>query len=217
LLYAEHTYTSSGGYSRPESEQSVRQIESKHFHVTDAREAAHWIAQESMSRLLESIHIAPPAIVVFNSLAHERSGLVEMDLSNGTALAEAGRPASRARNGARGGGLPACALPRRARTGHGISRLPARWPPADRATRPRRSPGNVAENAFYRVTVNPDRGGISSIFDKQTGRELVDPRSPYLLDQYLYVSGGEGTRLIHLTEHLPAAKLTVSLPAARPM
>jgi hypothetical protein len=60
------------------------------------------------------------------------------------------------------------------------------------------------------VTVNPERGGIASILDKQTGRELVDPRSPYLLDQYLYVSGGEGTRLIHNTEHLPAAKLTVS-------
>ena len=71
-------------------------------------------------------------------------------------------------------------------------------------------PGNVIENAFYRVTVDPNRGGISSIFDKQIGRELVDPRSPYLLDQYLYVSGGEGTRLIHITEHLPAANLTVS-------
>ncbi len=83
ILYAEHTYTSSGGYSRPDSEQSVRQIETKHFHVDDARETAHWIAQESMSRLLDSIRVAPPAMVVFNSLAHERSGLVELDLSNG--------------------------------------------------------------------------------------------------------------------------------------
>src|ERR1019366_3426820 len=31
VLYAEHTYTSWGGYSRPASEQSVRQIGSKHF------------------------------------------------------------------------------------------------------------------------------------------------------------------------------------------
>jgi hypothetical protein len=208
ILYAEHTYTSSGGYSRPDSEQSVRQIESKHFHVTDAREAAHWIAQESMSRLLESIHIAPPAIVVFNSLAHERSGLVEMDLSNGTALAEAGgQPVAletvRAGAGYRrvrflAGRVPAM--------GYRVYRLDNR----QTANAAPSKPGNVAENAFYRVTVNPDRGGISSILDKQTGRELVDPRSPYLLDQYLYVSGGEGTRLIHLTEHLPAAKLTVS-------
>ncbi len=88
ILYAEHTYTSWGGYSRPESEQSVRQIETKHFDVTDAGETAHWIAQESMSRLLDRIRIGAPAIVVFNSLAHERDGLVEIDLSNGTELVD---------------------------------------------------------------------------------------------------------------------------------
>ncbi len=70
--------------------------------------------------------------------------------------------------------------------------------------------GNAIENAFYRVTVDPQRGGVASIFDKQLGRELVDSASPYLLGQYLHVSGGEGTRLIHITEHLPTAKLTVS-------
>ena len=209
ILYAEHTYTSSGGYSRPDSEQSVRQIESKHFYVDDAREAAHWIAQESISRLLESIHIAPPAIVVFNSLAHERSGLVEMYLSNGMALTEAGgqpialetvRPAAGYRHVRfLAEGVPAM--------GYRVYQMASRQT-ANAAPAPR--PGNVAENTFYRVTVNPERGGIASILDKQTGRELVDPRSPYLLDQYLYVSGGEGTRLIHNTEHLPAAKLTVS-------
>jgi hypothetical protein len=210
ILYAEHTYTSSGGYSRPESEQSVRQIESKHFHVTDAREAAHWIAQESMSRLLDSIRIEPPAIVVFNSLAHERGGLVEMDLSNGTRLVdtETGQPAAletlRSGNGYRrvrflAGGVPAM--------GYRVYRMesgqsgPASSEPAA---------GNTIENEFYRVTVDPQRGGVSSVFDKQAGRELVDPRSPYLLGQYVYVAGGDNTRLIHLSEHLPTANLTVS-------
>ena len=72
---------------------------------------------------------------------------------------------------------------------------------------------NSIENEFYRVTVDPNRGGISSIFDKQSGRELVDPKSPYLLDQYLYVAGGDNTRLIHSSEHLPNANLTVSAAA----
>ncbi|HTX39163.1 MAG TPA: polysaccharide lyase family protein [Bryobacteraceae bacterium] len=209
ILYAEHTYTSSGGYSRPESEQSVRQIETKHFHVTDARETAHWIAQESISRLLECIRIVAPAVVVFNSLAHERSGLVEMDLSNGLALVEAG-------------GQPMAVETVRAGPGYRRVRFLAEHVPAmgyrvyrlenRQAGNPAAAakPGNVIENAFYRVTVDPARGGISSILDKQAGRELVDRKSPYLLDQYLYVSGGEGTRLIHITEHLPAANLTVS-------
>jgi hypothetical protein len=213
ILYAEHTYTSSGGYSRPDSEQSVRQIDTKHFHVTDARETAHWIAQESLSRLLESIHVAPPAIVVFNSLAHERSGLVEMDLSNGMALTRAGgRPVGletvRAGAGYRRVRFLAEHVPA---MGYRVYRLAGR---ETANAGPSPEPENVAENALYRVTVNPERGGISSILDKQIGRELVDPQSSYLLDQYLYVSGGEGTRLIHLTEHLPTANLTVS-PSGR--
>jgi len=209
ILYAEHTYTSSGGYSRPDSEQSVRQIETKHFHVTDARESAHWIAQESISRLLDSIRVAPPAIVVFNSLAHERSGLVEMDLSNGMALADAGGQPAPLQTVRTGPGYKRVRFlaERVPAMGYRVYRLVTR--PAAGAASP--TPGNGVENAFYRITVDPQRGGISSIFDKQAGRELVDSRSSYLLGQYQYVSGGEGTRLIHITEHLPPAKLTVSL------
>jgi len=214
LLYAEHTYTSWGGYSRPESEQSVRQMETKHFHVADARETAHWISQESMSRLLDSIRIEPPAIVVFNSLAHERSGLVEIDLSNGAQLADTGT------------GQPAALESLRAGDGYRRVRFLAEHVPAmgyrvyriESSQAAQASPepklASTIENEFFRVTVDPTRGGVSSVFDKQAGRELVDPKSPYLLDQYVYVAGGDNTRLIHISEHLPNANLTVSSAAA---
>ena len=211
LLYAEHTYTSSGGYSRPESEQSVRQIETKHFHVADAREAAHWMAQESMSRLLDSIGISAPAMVVFNSLGHERSGLVEIDLSNGAQLVdtESGQPAAlesvRAGNGYRRVRFLADRVPS---MGYRVYRIESN---RTAAAPPEPKPANSIENEFYRVTVDANRGGVSSVFDKQAGRELVDLKSPYLLDQYVYVAGGDNTRLIHISEHLPIANLTVSL------
>jgi len=210
VLYAEHTYTSSGGYSRPESEQSVRQIETKHFHVSDARETAHWIAQESMSRLLDSIRIEPPAIVVFNSLAHPRSGLVEIDLPNGTQLVdtETGQPAAlqslRAGNGYRRVRFLAARVPA---MGYRVYRIESSQ---TAPVSPEPKPANTIENQFYRVTVDPHRGAVSSVYDKQAGRELVDPGSPYLLDQYVYVAGGDSTRLIHISEHLPNAKLTLS-------
>ena len=210
LLYAEHTYTSSGGYSRPESEQTVRQTETKHFHVSDARETAHWIAQESMSRLLESIGIEPPAMVVFNSLGHERSGLVEMDLSNGVQLVdtETGQPAAlerlRVGEGYRRVRFLASRVPA---MGYRVYRMQG-GQAAPAAPEPK--PANAIENEFYRVTIDPHRGGVSSVFDKQAGRELVDSRSPYLLGQYVYVAGGDDSRLIHISEHLPTANLTVS-------
>jgi alpha-mannosidase len=217
ILYAEHTYTSWGGYSRPDSEQSVRQIETKHFHVTDARESAHWIAQESMSRLLDRIQIAPPAMAVFNTLAHERSGLVEIDLSNGMEVVDTGTQQTVELETLRDGDgyqhvrfmarhVPAM--------GYRVYRLITRQTAA--APRPdgKATPANTIENVFYRVTVDANRGAISTIFDKQLSRELVDAMSPYLLNQYVYVSGGDGTRLVHISDHLPVAQLTVT-PALR--
>ncbi len=54
-----------------------------------------------------------------------------------------------------------------------------------------RSPqSNIVQNRFYRVTFDPVRGAIKSIFDKELGRELVDASSPYALNEYLYVTGG---------------------------
>jgi alpha-mannosidase len=51
--------------------------------------------------------------------------------------------------------------------------------------------GNVLENEFYRVALDPSSGAIASVFDKQLGRELVDSSSPYKFGQYLYVTGGD--------------------------
>ena len=42
------------------------------------------------------------------------------------------------------------------------------------------------ENAFLKVTLDPARGGIRSVVDKRSGRELVNQSSPMLLGQYLY-------------------------------
>src|ERR1017187_2897986 len=69
---------------------------------------------------------------------------------------------------------------------------------------------NTVENDFYRVTVDPGRSGVTSIFDKQMHREIVDAKSPYLLNQYLYVSGGDGTRLVYMRDHLPNAELRIT-------
>ncbi|HVN05622.1 MAG TPA: glycoside hydrolase family 38 C-terminal domain-containing protein [Bryobacteraceae bacterium] len=210
MLYAEHTYTSWGGYSRPDSNESVEQIATKRFYVADAHEQNHWLTQEAMSRLLDNIAIEPPALVVFNSLGHARDALAEVDLDNGTELVDA----------ASGKAVPLETV----RSGEGYrhvrflaEHVPAlgyrvyRMQPSRSA--PALEPGNAAntiENRFYRVTVDPARGGVTSIFDKQAQREIVDAHSPYLLDQYLYVTGGDGTRIVYMRDHLPDAKLEIT-------
>jgi hypothetical protein len=78
---------------------------------------------------------------------------------------------------------------------------------------------NVVENRFYRLTLDPTRAAIKSLYDKDLGRELVDPASPFLLDEYLFVSGGgtetgrgrgaEDSQLLHPFPWLPPADLTL--------
>ena len=68
----------------------------------------------------------------------------------------------------------------------------------------------TVENAFYRITIDGATGALSSIFDKQLGRELVDANSPYRFGQYLYVTGGDGdTQMINPFPALPPGELTV--------
>lgn len=212
VLYAEHTYTSWGGYSRPDSEESIRQIESKHFHVTDAAEQAHWISNESMSRLMDRVNVAAPAVVVFNSLGHERDGLVETDVDDGTEVVDAssGGPLSvetlHAGNGYRRVRFLAQSVPA---LGYRVYLLKHTGKSGEAV-----SQGMTArsiENEYYRITVDPERAAVSSVMDKQLGREIVDPHSPYLLNQYLYVSGGDGTRLIYMRDHLPQAQLQIAM------
>lgn len=44
----------------------------------------------------------------------------------------------------------------------------------------------VLENPFLKITVDRKKGGIISITDKKTGRELVDKKAKYTFGQYLY-------------------------------
>ncbi len=212
IMYAEHTYTYFGGYDQPAHEQSRRQIESKHFYVTAAREEAHWIAQESFSRLLDRIAIPAPALVVFNALGHPRGGLVELDLPDGVQLvATATRKAVPLETLRKGEGYRhvrffAAAVPSMGYRVYQMSRDAADPGEAAQTVATR----DTIENAFYRIRVNPARGGVASIFDKQLGRELIDAASPYLASQYVYVAGGEGSRIVHMRDSLPDAKLTVT-------
>ncbi|MFN7993908.1 MAG: polysaccharide lyase family protein [Bryobacteraceae bacterium] len=211
VQYAEHTYTYHGGYDQPEHEQSRRQIESKHFYVTDAGEQAHWIAQEGFSRLLDSISVGPPALAVFNALSHIRDGLVEFDLDNGLRLVDLDSRKTvqvetlRRGNGYRHVRFLAARVPAFGYRAYRMERGESEGTEAARTEEPR----DIFENSFYRVKVDLTRGGVASIFDKQLGRELIDTKSPYAADQYVYVAGGEGSRIVHMRDYLPDARLTV--------
>jgi alpha-mannosidase len=213
ILYAEHTFASGGSYSRPDSNETRQQTFSKDQYVVNSRQDIRSIAEQSLSQLADQIHMAAPAIVVFNSLSWRRSGFVETDLNDRTQLKEypemkvvpyeilrRGNGYNHIRFMARDVPSMGYVCYRLAPLGHGqvssatVTALPLT---------------NIIENNYYRVVFDPFAGAIKSIYDKQLRKELVNLASPYRANRYLYVTGGEGSQIVYLNEALPVAKLTV--------
>lgn len=211
-LYAEHTFTSWGGYSRPRSDESVQQLRTKDDYARRSREDVDAIVERSLSQLADRIHVPQPAVIVFNPLSWKRSGLVETDLDNGKAL----------QSEPDGAIVPVEVM----RTGNGYdhvrfmaSDVPslgyrvytivnATGEPAQTTTS---AAPDTIENSFYRIRIDSATGTITSIFDKQLNQELTASDSPYRTDQYLYVSGGDKpSQLVYLQKSLPHAQLTVT-------
>lgn len=200
LLYDEHTWTYVSATTQPENHQSEDQIALKESRVERARDDINESIQRGWGQLEALVKTKDNSIAVFNSLNWARSGIVETDLPDGTTLVDS----------ASGAEIPVETLFK----GRGIS-LPGFGPGSVRVrflaeavpavgyklytvksiakerAAPQEIRGNVLENEFYRVTLDPSSGAIASVFDKQLGRELIDTASPYKFGQYLYVTGGD--------------------------
>ncbi len=213
ILYAEHTFTYWGGYSRPKSDETRRQTFSKNQFVVNGRQEIRSILEQSLSQLADQIHMPAPAIVVFNGLSWTRSGFVETDLDDHMQIEE--YPAMKV--------VPVEIL--RHGNGYNHVRFLARDVPSMGYECYKIAPGksdeassaditslpvsNTIENQYYRVVFDPASGAIKSIYDKQLGKELVNPAGPWRANQYLYVTGGEGTQIVYLNKALPEAKLAI--------
>jgi hypothetical protein len=115
---------------------------------------------ERLELLAKSVDADGKRIVVYNALPWERSGLVEVPGRPGESFFAENVPAS------------------------GYSTYPASA--FDATVKPEKSSFPSLDTPFYKVTFDLKRGGISSLTDKKTGRELVDKSSPYALGQFLH-------------------------------
>ena len=71
-------------------------------------------------------------------------------------------------------------------------------PAAGKARSPVRE--NVMENDFFRLRIDPQTGGLASIYDKERKRELLDPGSAFRANQILYFAGEGDTQQMHTNE-----------------
>jgi hypothetical protein len=191
LLYNEHTWGAAGSINSPHSEQTVKQWAVKASYAHDSDAESRELLDSGMSKLAGMVPAAD--LVVFNPLAWSRNSVVKTDTQGGAMQDVASSKFYECQNLPEGGScfvadnLPSIGY----RTYHNVGlKIP---PPPDAV----QISGNQMENEFYRVTLNPQTGGIQSIYDKQLGRELVDTNSQYNLGELVYVTGGAGTYAIH--------------------
>ncbi len=218
VMYAEHTFSWGGSYTHPTAEETVGQLKVKNQFAIDSRAEARAVLDQSLDELQYQVNLQPPFLLVFNSLSWPRSGFVHLDLFDNRKIVEypGGAPVpvevvSRDDPDFAHVRFMAEDVPAMGYKCYRLEPVPA--PRVERPLPESLPSANVIENQFYRVEVDPATGVIKSVFDKELQRELVDKSSPYGLDQYLYVAGGDEaprTQIVFSDFRLPLAKLTVT-------
>ncbi len=201
LLYDEHTWGAGSSISRPEAPGTIVQWKNKARFALDAQKESGELLAQGLQTLGGQIRTKEPSLVVFNPSGWKRSEIISVNLPKGLAITEPGVTTCETESGCYAwvADVPSCGY-RTLKLGPAVS--PPKAQPAA---------GHTLESRSYRIGFDPATGGIGSLVDKETGRELVDPRSPYKLNEYLYVAGGKGG-LEMLTRRPITGNMTINTP-----
>jgi alpha-mannosidase len=211
ILFAEHTWASYNSVSQPDHDETVKQLRVKDDRADRAALEIEDLVNRSMSQLANDVHVPANTLVVFNSLNWTRDLVIETDLFEHPKLIdlsthqEVPLQVLYTKEKFLHVRFTASAVP-----GVGYRCFSIEYGDTGGPPEPQVSPAEVVENAFYRVKIDEATGSLSSIYDKQLNRELVDANSPYKFGEYLYVTGGDGdTQMINPFPALPPGELTV--------
>lgn len=220
VLYDEHTQVTSNLMPEHDTEKTIEQLFVKNSYAIRAHELALSLLQSGMGNLAESIAAPNGSIIVYNTLNWNRDGFVTVDLSKGDEIADSqgqtvpvqtlsvGRNFRRVLFTARdipGLGYKVFSYRHSAKRAEDVAAqgtlaledfvaLDAGAKKSDAKKKPMTidTTTTVLESPFYKIKLDPASGALSSVYDKQLQKELVDTKSPYRFGQYVYVTGGDG-------------------------
>ena len=216
VLMDEHVSSSANSVAVPTSAENISQLAVKESHAIEAQALADSVARNSMASIVDSISAGEGSLIVFNTLNWERSGPVSIDLTFGDEIVDlstgqvvpveivgSGNAMHRIR----------FVAPNVPAVGYKVFLLrhtDGVLAPADS------TPTTLLESPYYRVELDPATGAVSSIYDKQLQRELVNHQSSYRFGQYVYVTGGDAALDSHLVFQQPSTLLQYPLAVPRP-
>lgn len=181
LVYDEHTWGASGSVTHPDAKQTRRQWAIKKRFADQADKGAEELLDRSLSELAARVNPSEDSILVFNPSGFERSGPVSCE--------------------APGSGSVGLVSPPVPPLGYAVI-------PANKAFKAesRLEEGDTLENRFYRIRFDGSTGAVTSLFDKELQRELIDPTG-FKANQFLYAAGGENSLLMWARRPKPEIKL----------
>ncbi|MBZ5563627.1 MAG: hypothetical protein LAP13_14555 [Acidobacteriia bacterium] len=212
LFYDEHTWGAHSSITQPDREFVTRQWEIKESYATRANVDARRLRSRNLYRLFQDVAADSDTIFAVNLQPWSRTAPLEVEIDQGKYLVDvADKKAVKLdviseKEGWQKVRFIAQDVPPMGYKGYALRSLDS--PRAAAQTR-EVSSGAVIENQYYRLEVDPDTGGIKSLYDKSARRQLVDPRAPYKLNQFLYVSGGADSLIIDNIYGRPSADLVI--------
>jgi hypothetical protein len=201
LLYDEHTWGAHCSISQPDSDFTKAQWKIKAQFALDADRQSKSLLAQGATTLASLVKTDGRALVVINPTSWPRTDVLRVKLPEGMGVADT--DAACCDDGQETllevKDVPPC--------GYRVLKL------QPKAGRPTTQPADASsiESRFYRVTFDPASGAVTSLYDKEMKRELVDAQAPHRLHQYVYVAGGNGTRIVAGATG-PEPKLTLSSP-----
>lgn len=166
LLFEEHTWGGSASIKQygkafeqlPKEKYSnlEESWKDKANYIHKSFHTANILTNELMSYLATHVKQDVPSVIVYNPLPWTRSGWVE--INNQTIYAKDVPP-------------------------YGYKTFPINS--SKNVAQQTDLKGNVIENAFFRITLNPQKGTISSLIDKRTNKEWIDQQNTIGFGQYL--------------------------------
>ena len=220
LLLDEHTWTYVGATTQPESDESRIQIAQKTATAIHAGEEIEQSIERSWAQLEPLLAQPQPAIAVWNRLNWQRDQWLEADLFAGQVLLDPDTQKPLAQyvvHQEAGTQLPGFGgLAQRVRFhAQGVPSVGWRlFPIADAAqiTERREIQGNTIENPYYKIVLAPDSASIVHLIDKSSGRDLVDPASPYPFASLVYVTTPDKVDADSLYRYGVAQKPAILVP-----
>ncbi len=228
LLYTEHTWGAPRAWSHPDSAHARTLLRDKESFAERAQIGADRMLRRGLSQIADRIYTKGDTVIAFNPLPWTRSGLAEAEVPRGYGLLDlktheeiqlelVRRVEDENYDKVRFWVQDAPPLGYRCYTvtPDGSAQIPSKLPVS-----------KSIENRFYRIVVDPARGGIASIYDRELQKELVNSSSPYALNEYLYAGYGHAgvslirqrtefnSTLLQYSRALPKPELDVS-PARR--